>query len=256
MTLLRALHAETLKLKRTLALKMVLLAPAVLIVLVLIGAWQAPFSTISRFGVRQQWTELAHTILRPWALLVMPLYITLEAALLAGLDHAENQWRSLLARPLPRWNHYTAKLVILISMSLSGGAILFAGILADGLILPHIQPQLTLPGPAPWRAILREAAQVTVLGTCLLTIQYWVSLRWKSFAAALGAGIVALIVGIFAFVAAEQTGGWPQYFPWSLSMIPLGRHPQAAPAALLGSALASILIAFAGCLDWSRRDVS
>ena len=103
MTLLRALHAELLKLKRTMALKMVVLAPGIVVLLLLFVASQAPFSTVRRNAAGGEWMGLAYTHLLFWTVLMLPLFITLEAALVAGLDHAENQWKSLFARPVPRW---------------------------------------------------------------------------------------------------------------------------------------------------------
>jgi hypothetical protein len=43
-----------------------------------------------------------------WATLMMPLFITIETALIAGLEHSENQWKNLLAFPIPRWTIYIA----------------------------------------------------------------------------------------------------------------------------------------------------
>ena len=100
--LLRVLHAEMLKIKRTTALKMVVIAPGVVTLLMFFMASQAPFSTVARFGSAQQWASLERGNLRFWGMLMMPLYIALQTALLAGLDHAENQWKSLCARPVPR----------------------------------------------------------------------------------------------------------------------------------------------------------
>jgi lantibiotic transport system permease protein len=108
MTLLRVLHAEVLKMKRTIALKMVVLSPAVVVPLILFLASQAQFSMLNRNGISNEWAQLTRSNLLFWALLMMPLYITLETAVMAGLDHSENQWKSLLARPVPRWTLYVA----------------------------------------------------------------------------------------------------------------------------------------------------
>jgi hypothetical protein len=96
--LLRALHAELLKIKRTIALKMVVITPAIFVALILLIGWQAPFSFLRREGFDNAWLVLANRHLTVWALLMLPLYITLQTALIAGLDHSENQWKSLLAR--------------------------------------------------------------------------------------------------------------------------------------------------------------
>ena len=109
MTLFRVLHAEVLKMRRTIAWKMAVFAPGIVVVLAFFAAWQAPFSTISRFGPAQEWAALTRFCMRLWAILMLPLYIVLQSALLAGLDHAGGQWRSILARPLPRWTFYARR---------------------------------------------------------------------------------------------------------------------------------------------------
>ena len=80
MTLLRVLYAESLKIKRTIALKMVLLAPAAVVLLVFLMAASAPFSTIKRGGTGREWAGLTQLAYLFWAGLMMPLYIALEAA--------------------------------------------------------------------------------------------------------------------------------------------------------------------------------
>ena len=36
----------------------------------------------------------------------------IETALIAGLDHSENQWKNILALPVPRWTIYIGKLLV------------------------------------------------------------------------------------------------------------------------------------------------
>ena len=199
---------------------------------------------------------LANLVLRFWAALMMPLYMTLQTALISGLDHSDNQWKSLLARPVPRWTLYVAKLMIVVAMTAAGTLVLLCGILIDGAILTRVQSEVIFSFPVPWPAIFREGAQVTGLALLALTIQHWVSLRWRSFSIAIGAGIIGLVTGAFAAAAAQQAGDWPQYFPWALPMLVLARHPQNIEAALwIGGAL-SVVVAAAGCLDFCRREVT
>lgn len=150
MMLLRALHSELLKMKRTIALKMVVLAPAVVVLLILFAAWQAPFSTLNRNGLGNKWIVLASLALRLWAALMMPLYITLQTALIAGLDHSDNQWKSLLARPVPRWTLYVAKLIVAVAMTVVSTLVLVCGILIDGTILTRVQSEVVFSFPVPW----------------------------------------------------------------------------------------------------------
>jgi hypothetical protein len=186
---------------------------------------------------------------------MMPLYITLETALIAGLDHSDNQWKSLLARPVPRWTLYVAKLIVVVLMTAASTFVLLCGILIDGAILARVQSEAVFGFPVPWAAIFRDGAQVMGLAFLALTIQHWVSLRWHSFSVAMGAGIVATVVGGFAVAAAQQDGGWPRYFPWALPMLVLARQPHNIEAALLISNALGLIVAAAGCLEFCKREV-
>jgi hypothetical protein len=254
MTLVRVLHAESLKMKRTIALKMVVLYPMVLVLLVLFMTSQAPFSMLRNNGHSEEWIRLARSNFRFWAFLMMPLYIALQTALLSGLDHSENQWKALLARPVPRWTLYVAKLLFVVAMTVASTFVLILGVFATGAILPHLQPELLFAPPIPWASILSDGAQIAALSFLSLTIQQWVSLRWRSFSVAIGTGIIATVAGIFAVAAGQQVGGWPQYFPWALPMLPLARHPHDLPLTLALSAAAGLLVAAAGCLDFCHRE--
>jgi hypothetical protein len=254
MTLLRALHAEMLKMKRTIALKMVVLSPAIVVLVILFVASQSPFTVLHLHG-NNEWTELARANLRFWAMLMLPLYITLECALIAGLDHSENQWKSLLARPLPRWTLYVAKLTIILAMTAAAMLVLLSGILMDGAILTGLQKEAAFQLPVPWAAIFRDGAQVLGLMFLAVTIQHWVSLRWSSFPVAVGIGIVASVIGFFAGVA-RKIDSWPQFFPWALPMlVDEGRIHNIQTGLAISGAL-GLIVAVAGCWDFCRREVT
>jgi hypothetical protein len=105
--------------------------------------------------------------------------------------------------------------------------------------------------PVPLAEMLRRSAQVTGLAFLMLTIQHWVSLRWRVFSVATGVGILATVTGFVMLATSRQAGGWQQYFPWSLSMLPAEK---AASALWIGGA-AGLAVAAAGCWDFCRREV-
>jgi lantibiotic transport system permease protein len=243
--------------KRTVALKMVVLAPAVVVLLVFFVVSQAPFSSLRRNGIRNEWIGLENLTLFLWAILMMPLFVTLESALVAGLDHSENHWKSLLARPLPRWTFFVAKLIVVAAMVVMATFVLLCGILLSGALLPKIQPQVVFGFPVPWSAMMRDCAQVIGLMFLPLTIQQWVSLRWKSFSVATGTGIVATVIAFFASAAARQAGSWMQYFPWALPMMAVNiRRPYDIPQVLVITGVISVAVVVAGCWDFCRREVT
>jgi hypothetical protein len=256
MMLKRALHAEILKLKRTIALKMVALAPLAVVSLTVFMAASAPFSTLHHASTHDDWKALARVNLQFWGLLMMPLYITLQTALIAGLDHSENQWKAILARPIPRWTIYVAKLLVVGVLTAAASVLLLGGILLAGTVLRTLTPDVRFESPVPFASILLQTAQMTGLAFLSLTIQHWVSLRWRAFSVATGFGIVATITTFAMLLAAGQYGSWPEYYPWALPMLVLARQPHNAAAVLWISAIFGTIVSLAGCVDFCRRDVT
>ena len=93
MSLLRALHAELLKLKRTLAFRVIFVLPLLVALL--------QFFIVLRTKKFPADFDLWHTIgtssLQIWAVFMMPLLITLETALLNGIEHSDRQWKHIFA---------------------------------------------------------------------------------------------------------------------------------------------------------------
>lgn len=90
MSLARTLSAELLKLKRTLAFRMIIVAPLLVATLQFFVLWNQ-----KRFpdGFKL-WEMLPRNVLSLWAVFMLPLFITLETALLNGLEHSEKQWKA------------------------------------------------------------------------------------------------------------------------------------------------------------------
>ena len=131
--LLRVLTTEFLKLRRTLALWAVLLAPFVVVLLhFLIGHFGA-----DQFigGKRDYARQLAQNVTAMWTILLMPLFITLETSLLAGIEHADKNWKNLLALPAPRWSIYLSKLIVTVLLLWAAHAVLIALTTAAGHFL-------------------------------------------------------------------------------------------------------------------------
>lgn len=257
MTFARAFHAETLKLKRTIALKMVLIAPLAVVSLTMFMASQAPHSTLRRGNAaNDDWGALTRVNLQFWGLLMLPLYVTLQTALIAGLDHSDNQWKALFARPVQRWTIYLSKLATVVLMAAASTAILVLSVIAEGRLLHWLDRQLGFGTTLPVARIALQAAEMTALAFLFLTIQHWVSLRWKSFSVAVGTGIVALVTSFAMLIAAGPHGTWPQYFPWSLPMLVIARHEPNIPLVLWISGLAAVAATAIGCVDFCKRDIS
>src|SRR5919202_5118550 len=105
--LLRATRIEVFKLRRTLALWAAILVP--LAVILMTTAMNLSRATGSQFDPDQpnSWDSLMlDLVLFLWCLVALPLFVALETALLAGLEHRENTWKHLFALPIQRWTMY------------------------------------------------------------------------------------------------------------------------------------------------------
>ena len=238
---------EGLKLKRTLALAMVVLAPIVVVFLHgLIG--YAGGASLGRGG-RPAWPQLVNNAVAMWTLLMMPLFITLETSLLAGLEHGGN-WKSALTLPVPRWMLYAAKLLLAILLLWGAHAVLVMGIYGAAVILRAVQPALGLTD-LPFEPLTRPMLAVSAAALLGLAIQHWVSLRYHSFPAAIGFGMFAMVSG---FVAANSAD-WGRLWPWSLPLHAM-RSAEAHDTGLVVAGLVgALIVGLAGCAGFTRREI-
>lgn len=246
--LVRALSAEMVKLRGTLALWMSLVAPALVVAVVVLQM----LATEPRGGLPpdQAWQRFAQGVLALWAFLMLPLFVTLEAALLAALEHGTQQWRHLLALPLPRGVHYLAKWLALASLLLIAQAALTALIGLGGGVLMTFKPAVGLGGPPPWEFIVRAGALVFAASLLLVALHTWLAVRWRSFAVACGVGMGATLMG-FLIGQSPRFGPW---YPWSLPVQVLATDPAPVPGILALSLAGALLATLFGLWQFGRRE--
>ena len=249
--LVRALYAETLKLKGTLALWMCLVAPAVVVALYVLqisfahlpAARGAPDPALA-------WEMYCKSVLGLWTFLMLPLFVTLESALLAGLEHGERQWKHLLALPLPRGAHYFAKLAALAVLVALGFVALVALIPLGGLLLPVLKPAFGLAGPPPWAFLLESAGNAYLASLLVVAISCWVAVRWSSFTVAVSVGMSATVMG-FLIGQSARFGHW---YPWSMPMQVLAGKGQWTGFVMTAGVLGFAVVGALALLDFHRRE--
>ncbi len=245
----RVLTGEVLKLRRTLALWTVLIAPAVVLLLQLLMYHQRS-DYFARRGP-DLWSSLTQNLLGLWALLMLPLFVTLETALLAGLEHSERQWKNLLALPVPRWEIYLAKLSVTTGMVAVSHLVLCAGGVGLGRLLPLLRPQLPFPGAIPWVGFLAPAARMLAGAMLLIAIHHWVSLRWQSFTVAVSVGMSAVVTS-FMLINSPK---WSSYFPWTFPAMSMGVRAPSNLNVIWVSVAGAILVTAFGVWEFRGREV-
>jgi hypothetical protein len=246
-----ALKAEQLKVKRTLALWLAPLAPMVIVGLQLAIVLQRE-SYYRQQDVSDAWGQYGEQTVFLWSLLMLPLFVTLETALLSNLEHGNQQWKHLFALPIPRGALYAAK-------QLSGMAViglstvsLYVLLVASGLGLRVLTPGLGFEAAVPWAQLLKYVAMAYLASWLIISIHTWVGLRWHSFAVASAVGIGAVVVSVVLFQS-----DWGQWYPWTLpGILTSGLAEGIVPLDKLAmGSLGGVAVALAGGWEVTRRDV-
>jgi ABC-2 type transport system permease protein len=224
-------------------------------------------ATGSRFDPDQPngWDSLMlDLVLFLWCLVALPPFVSLETALLAGLEHRENTWKHLFALPIPRWTIYAPKLLVGFALVCVSSLVLALGTGLQGLVLLEVRPDLGLTWPVPWGLILLRSFAFVPTVLLMLAVQTWVAVRWRSFTVAMGLGIGSTIVGIMLLRSLKNVASTPQapflasLFPWSLPYVVLARQATAdlRETAFIAGLLGGLLVAAVGCWEVVRRDVA
>ncbi len=247
-TLLRALHAESLKLKRTLAFRMVFIAPLLVALLQFFMGLNQRRAAQPGFNL---WETIFNASLVIWAIFMLPLLITLETALLAGIEHGEKQWKHLLALPIPRSAVYASKFMIALALTLLSTLTLFGLSLLNGYALIKLRPELASSAPPEFLKWLFVVLKLWTASWLIIAIHTWIGIRWSSLTLALGAGVAGTFFALFA--ASARIG---KFYPWLLPMNSLNLiegEPRDTLALLIGG-LGGVVAFGLGCLEFTRRD--
>jgi pimeloyl-ACP methyl ester carboxylesterase len=245
----RAFRAERLKLNRTLALRLILLAPMLVALLGLL-IQSAAVTRDSGASTPIFWESHTRNSLTIWAVFLLPLLITVETALLCGIEHGERHWKHLFALPAPRYAIYCAKFAMAQSLTLLSTLLVSLLILLSGWLLMLLYPSLAAAGPPPLLLVLGEALACWLAAGLILSANLWVAIRWPSFTVPLGVGIGGTFFALFA-ASAEAA----KYYPWLLPLDALSGGERLRIALILGIG-GGLLVAVLGCVDFARREES
>lgn len=241
----RTLWAEALKLKRTLAARLAVGAP-LLIVLIVFGAFLARGSH-ERDGLIGQ-GQLSLTL---WTILLLPMYAALAAALLGNVEHQNETWKHLLALPIDRRALFWAKWVCGWGLVAASFATLVLAVSIVSGVLPVWRPDLR-DAANPLSFMARRSAQSFLASGLMLSIQLWISLRWRTFLA--GVSVAAGAVVMMIALVPRGVTLIAYAFPWALPITAMApRSPHRALAVAIGF-IGGIVAGTLACADLAHRE--
>jgi hypothetical protein len=247
---LRVLQADILKLRRSLALRLAILAPLMVILLEALIALQRGKNAFTQD--QNAWIGLMQHAVVFWSLLMLPLFITLVSGLSANLEHTHGGWKLLFVQPVPRWILLTAKqLEGLILLGISFACLFFITMLT-GLTLQFLRPDIGFSGPIPWERFLLFILGGFLSSWLMLSIQQWISFRWSSFVGAMAFGVFMTVAGMFVI-----NSKWGPYYPWTLpGVFSMGFNTNIKTwASVVTGLIGGVVVSSMSVLDISRKDV-
>jgi hypothetical protein len=249
--LFQAMQAEVIKMRRTLALVMTFIAPLFIALLIFAMFIQHSDYYVVPEGVNP-WMRFSQNIFIYWNLIMAPLYITLETALLSQLEHSHKNWKLLYTLPIRRWAIYAGKQII--SMALIALSMVFmTGLMVGtGKFLQILMPKFGFDAPIPWTFTIKYVILTYLASWFMVSFHLWVSTRWNSFVLAIAVGIVATVVALFCFGT-----DYSYFYPWTMpGMISVEMTDSLSQWAMVAAGtIGGILVAFLGGLNVIRRDV-
>lgn len=200
---------EILKLRRSLATLMLLLAPLSVVLLTLLL-----FSTRSGHAARAGFEGVAQSGVSVWAYLVFPLLIALQAAVINGIEHRSDGWKRMFALPIHPARFFLAKLASLIVMMAAACLLLAVGMYLLAAFMHAVSDAWpAVPGDG-FLLLLRLLAMCFAGGMFIMVIHHAVSWAMPSFVFPIGLGIVA-VMAVFQVGSSKY---WI-FHPWAWSLM-------------------------------------
>ncbi|MEK6478462.1 ABC transporter permease [Catalinimonas sp. 4WD22] len=189
-----SLEAEILKAKNSLALWLSLLGTTGIIVafffIILFGT-----ENFVPSGEAHPWRHFFLAYYEGTAFMLLPLFAIIIATLVCYVEYSNNMWKHLLISTANRSELYLSKLLLTYLMIITAHFLFIILMLISGVILGLIRPDLKLFNTAPDMIFLFKLAFKTIISIgAMLSIQFWVSIRFRSFIVALGVGVIGFVL--------------------------------------------------------------
>lgn len=239
--------AEIKKLRRTLALWMVVIAPLVVTALQIL-LWMNQKNGIGYDA--DLWILFTMNIFSMWSIFMFPLFCALVVALLYHYEHTTSGWQKMYTLPVPKWNVLAAKQTAAFLLLLASGIVLCAGTIAAGFIVDALHPAIEMPLVIPYGYLFAKWSAMTGASLLVVSLQHWASLRWSTLSVPIGVGIAGTFVAMFA-----SSWKYGHFYPWLMPLHVLHKTDGHEITALWGGLAGGIVVSTVMIFVESRRDI-
>ena len=149
------------------------------------------------------------------AFMLLPLFAIIMAALICYIEHRYGMWKHLFIISVSRKQIYWSKLLFAYLFIAVAHLYFICTMMISAAVLGVFRPELGLLDQEPDFLLLGKLAVKTLFSVAgMLALQFWVSMRFRSF-------IVALGVGVIGFVICSLLLEWPYivYLPYAYPLL-------------------------------------
>lgn len=210
------LSAELLKLKRSIALQMVLLIP-LLIILLMVGTL---LNKHPENYNREMFQSMLRSVYVSWLILVLPMFMAIETGLISGSEQASGQWKHIFCLPIPRGKILFAKWLVGIGVMLGANLVLALLFILAFPLLRIFLPQIDFVFYLSSMDFLNLLIGICVTSLGIASLHFAFTLLLPGLIPSIGLGISAVILSMgitWAEVGIDLS-------PWTLPLIPLSRY--------------------------------
>jgi len=195
MNLLISTRAEMTKTKRSASFWLSLLGAGVIPTLFFLAYVIKPERSYS-----QDWNR---HILQGWQAFnafLLPMFVILICSLIPQIEYKNNAWKQVFASPQTIGNIFFSKYLTIVFMILFLFVVFNIFMLLSAIIPNFFYSKFTfLTKSIDWSQVYRLNLKTFVSLLAIISIQYWLSLRFRNFIVSIGIGLALLITALIVY---------------------------------------------------------
>lgn len=196
---INSFRSEWLKTKRSAAFWLVIIGGCFIPLLMLSATLIKSESAAKAYATEQFWITYNKQCWQFMAFTLLPMGVILATSLITQLEYKNNAWKQLMTTPQTMSCIFLSKLSVIITMMAQFFIFFNAGIFLSAILPCIFIPDIPFPmEPFPIRFILAYNTNYFVDCLPMIALQYLISLRFKNFLVAVGAGLAFLVASMFA----------------------------------------------------------
>ncbi len=193
-----SLQSELLKTKRTASFWLSILGAALIPTIFFLKCVLDPAEAAPAFQATP-WKTYFKIAWEALSTFLLPMYIILICALIPQIEFKNNAWKQVFASPQSTSQIFFSKFLTVHLMILLCYALFNALIIISGVSVNLIHSQYAfLDHSIDWLSLMQLNAKIYISILGISAIQFWLSLRFKSFIGPVGIGLALLVGSIMA----------------------------------------------------------